>query len=441
MAHKTMLADHDLASILDPVYTAQSSFTLSYGGESALHQPIHVLYGGAHLFTSDTPRKLSALALKCFEQYAPDRQAFASAMDIEDQPLVLNTQVYERLSRKLAAAPIEDLRIDFEDGYGYRSDTEEDNDAVRTGAELAKAHAAASLPNYCGIRIKPFDRQSGKRAIRTLDLFIGSIHQAIGAPRIPMNFVVTLPKVVLPQQVKALSKVLSTLEEHHRLERNCIKIELMIEQPQVLIDHTGQCALMDLVAAGEGRCRGVHFGAYDFTAACGVVASDQRLDHALCDFARQVMQTALAQTGVWLSDGATTILPVPFQKDENAKIVLNGWRIHYKNVYRALQNGFYQGWDLHPAQIPARYAALYAFFLTGLPEMSKRLRTFVERAGRATLLGDQFDDAATGQGLLNYFLRALDCGAISQDDLIETGLTIEDLRLRNFAQILQNRRR
>ncbi|HEY9792869.1 MAG TPA: hypothetical protein V6D22_20885 [Candidatus Obscuribacterales bacterium] len=449
MSVKTMLADHDVTAIIDQVLNAHTVYSATYAGEGTLHQPIHTVYGGAHLFTADTPKKLASLALKSFETYAHDRAAFSNAMDLHQQPLA--TQVYERLSRKLAAMPIEDLRIDFEDGYGYRSDGEEDQHAINTGEAVAKARASGTLPTYCGIRIKPLDRHAAKRAIRTLDLFIGSMRQAIGSPRLPTNFVVTLPKVMLPQQVKALSKVLGTLEERHRLERNSIKIELMIEQPQAIIDKTGKCALLDLVNAGEGRCRGVHFGAYDYTAACGVVAADQRLDHPACDFARNVMQIALAQTGIWLSDGATTILPTPpyenttttsaLQKEENARVVHNAWRAHYKNVYRALQNGYYQGWDLHPAQIPARYAALYAFFLTSLPEMSKRLRVFMERAGRASLVGDKFDDAATGQGLLNYFLRAADCGAISQGDLIETGLTIEDMRIRSFSQILENRRK
>jgi hypothetical protein len=219
----------------------------------------------------------------------------------------------------------------------------------------------------------------------------------------------------------------------------------------VIVDRSGKCILLELVNAGEGRVRGVHFGAYDYTAACGIAASDQKLEHPSCDFARSMMQAALAQTGVWISDGATTILPTPpytdgtalsaSQKDENNRVVHTAWRAHYRNVYRGLQNGFYQGWDLHPAQIPARYAALYAFFLTGLPEMSKRLRNFVEGAGRASLVGSNFDDAATGQGLLNYFLRASDCGAISQGDLIETGLTIEDMRIRSFKEILDSRRK
>jgi hypothetical protein len=110
-------------------------------------------------------------------------------------------------------------------------------------------------------------------------------------------------------------------------------------------------------------------------------------------------------------------------------------------VRRSLEGAFYQGWDLHPAQLPTRYAAVFAFFLEGLDAASARLRNFVEKAGQATLVGEIFDDAATGQGLLNYFLRALGCGAITEPEAVEkSGLTIAELRSRSFGTILRGRR-
>ena len=68
------------------------------------------------------------------------------------------------------------------------------------------------------------------------------------------------------------------------------------------------------------------------------------------------------------------------------------------------------------------------------------MSNFVEKAAQATLIGDVFDDAATGQGLLNYFLRALNCGAVSLDEVARTGLTLEEIQLRSFAAILKARR-
>jgi hypothetical protein len=165
-----------------------------------------------------------------------------------------------------------------------------------------------------------------------------------------------------------------------------------------------------------------------------------------------MMQVALAGTGVWLSDGATNVLPVPRRHEaertlrgreieEDRAIVHNAWKLHYRHIRHSLASGYYQGWDLHPAQLPTRYAALYAFFLEGLDAASARLRNFVEKAGQATLVGEVFDDAATGQGLLNYFLRAIACGAVTESEAVErTGLTLAEFQARSFVKILRNRR-
>ncbi len=117
------------------------------------------------------------------------------------------------------------------------------------------------------------------------------------------------------------------------------------------------------------------------------------------------------------------------------------WKLHYDHVRHSLANGFYQGWDLHPAQLPTRYAALYSFFLEGLDAASARLKAFVAKAGQATLVGEVFDDAATGQGLLNYFLRASECGAITEKEAVErSGLTVGELKGRSFVKILKGRK-
>jgi hypothetical protein len=122
-------------------------------------------------------------------------------------------------------------------------------------------------------------------------------------------------------------------------------------------------------------------------------------------------------------------------------VVHRAWRLHYEHVRQSLVNAYYQGWDLHPAQLVTRYAAVYGFFLEGLGAASERLRNFVQKAAQATLVGEVFDDAATGQGLLNYFLRAVNCGALTEDEALErSGLTLDELRGRSFVKILKNRR-
>jgi len=128
------------------------------------------------------------------------------------------------------------------------------------------------------------------------------------------------------------------------------------------------------------------------------------------------------------------------QKRENMEIVHRAWKKGYDHIRHSLWNGYYQGWDLNPAQLPMRYAAVYSFFLEGSHLAVDRLKTFVEKAARATLTGDVFDDAATGQGLLNYFLRALNCGAISEKEIEQAGLTLDEIRTRSFKKILEMRK-
>jgi hypothetical protein len=148
------------------------------------------------------------------------------------------------------------------------------------------------------------------------------------------------------------------------------------------------------------------------------------------------MQVALAGTGIWLSDGATNVMPIG-----SREVVHRAWRLHASHIRHSLVGGFYQGWDLHPAQLPSRYAAVYAFFLEGLDAASERLKNFIDKAAQATLVGDVFDDAATGQGLLNYFLRAMNCGAITEHEAVAmSGLTLSELQTRSFMQILTRRR-
>jgi hypothetical protein len=185
----------------------------------------------------------------------------------------------------------------------------------------------------------------------------------------------------------------------------------------------------------------------------GITAAHQGMLHPSCDFAKNVMQVALSGTDLWLSDGATNVMPVAphraaagatlsaSERAGNAAAIHAAWKLHADQVRHSLVGGFYQGWDLHPAQLPTRYAAVFAFFLEGLNPASDRLKNFVQKAAQATLVGDVFDDAATGQGLLNYFLRALNCGAINEKEAVEmSGLSVAELRSRSFAKILAGRR-
>lgn len=420
---------------------ANAAFASVYPGERATRQPVHTVYGGAHLFQAGSAQKLGALAIRSLEEYAPDARTFTELLEL---PPSLSDFIYARVLEKLRREPVEDFRIDFEDGYGNRSDQEEDRHAEACAREILKGIETRSLPPFIGIRIKPLSEEFRERAVRTLDVFLTALEG-----KLPEGFVVTLPKVVIPEQVAALADLLEILEQRGGFARGSLRIELMIETPQAILGSHGASTLPELAQAAKGRCVSAHFGTYDYTAGCGIAAAHQQHKHPACDFARHMMQVAFAGTGITLSDGATNVLPVAPHRDrsltaeqikENRTVVHHAWKLHFAHVWHSLAHGYYQGWDLHPAQLPTRFAAVYTFFRTALLPAAERLRNFVAQAARATLAGDIFDDAATGQGMLNFFLRGIGCGALTEQDALATGLALEELRLRSFAKILERRR-
>jgi citrate lyase beta subunit len=346
----------------------------------------------------------------------------------------LAEKVHPRVVEKLQREPVEDLRIDFEDGYGARVDEEEDGHARACAEDAARGHREGTLPPFWGIRIKPMTEELRARSMRTLDVFLTELLERTSWV-LPSGFVITLPKLQVPAHGAALADLLDVLEPKLRLKAGSLRFEIMIEQTQAVIDAQGRVAIPALVAACRGRCVAAHLGTYDYTASCGITAAHQQMMHPSCDFAKACMQASLGGTGIWLSDGATNVMPVG-----DFATVHAAWRLQAQHVRHSLEGGFYEGWDLHPAQLVARYAAVYAFYLEALPAATARLSSFVAKAAQATLVGDVFDDAATGQGLLNFFLRGLSCGAIRESEALATGLTLPELQSRSFVKILAGRR-
>jgi len=436
---------------LDALAAANAAFMRAYPGERAARQPVHTFYGGAHLFKADTIPRLGELALRSFEAYAPDPATLAAGVGLAATTTLGDgdlAALYERVRAKLQREPIEDFRLDFEDGFGARPDAEEDAVAASSAREVASALASGQLPPFIGIRIKSFGEEWKSRGARTLGIFIDTLLAATGG-RLPDNFVVTLPKITVAEQARAVVRLLEILERRHNLPAGTLRMEIMIEVNQALLGPDGRSPLPGFLAACEGRCTAAHFGTYDFTASCNITAAYQSMAHPMCDLSKGLMILAYAGTGIFLSDGATNVMPVgphrgdalsPAQMVENRNAVHAAWQISHRHIRRSLEGGLYQGWDLHPAQLPVRYATCFAFFREGFGPAGERLRNFVEKAAQATLVGEVFDDAATGQGLLNYFLRALNCGAIDLDEIARTGLTRDEVELRSFAKILAARR-
>ncbi|MBA2703717.1 MAG: phosphoenolpyruvate kinase [Blastocatellia bacterium] len=478
---KTSLTESAIRDLSAKLQQATSDFVVKYPGETGKRQPVHTVYGGAHLFKSDSASRLGALARRSLDQFAPDFIAFAKAIglpgaeelpesaeegnglraDLENNSETVRQKnktawlahtIYNRVNEKLRREPVEDFRIDFEDGYGNRPDEEEDGHAAAAAAEVAQGILNSTLPPFIGIRIKPLTEELRARSMRTLDIFVSTLVEKSGG-KLPDNFVVTLPKITIPEQVSALADLFESLEQSTGLASNSLKLEMMIETTQSIINSSGEINLPLLLAAARGRCVAAHFGTYDYTASCSITAAHQHMMHPACDFAKNIMQVSFAGTGIWLSDGATNIMPVaphrfseggtPLtaeQINENREVVHRAWKLHYRHIQHSLETAFYQGWDLHPAQLPTRYAAVYSFFLDSLDAASERLKNFVEKAAKATLVGDVFDDAATGQGLLNYFLRAINSGALTEEEAVElSGLTVAELRSGSFVKILNNR--
>jgi len=439
--------------------------------QSQIRNPVHVVYGGADRFSAQTPAKFGKLALQSIGNYAPNFVEFANAMwlkgcdtlpiyedvvaDLEFK-LIENAEmvkqenysawfawtIYNRVIEKLKREPIEDFRIDFEDGYGIRSDEEEDSHAILASTELVNSFLNQTITLFCGFRIKSFQAETFQRAVRTLELFLTNLLEKTNNI-LPENFVVTLPKITRAEEVTVLDELLTEFEKQNNLAPNSIKIEIMIETPEAILE------IKNLAEAAKDRIVAAHFGAYDYTASFGITAVHQHLKHDACNFARNVMQIALSPLGIRLSDSVTTEMPVPIHKGENLtnqqikenkQVVHQAWRLHFNNVTHSLTNGFYQSWDLHPAQLVARYAAVYSFFLESFDEQSIRLKRFLDKATKATMSGNQFDDAASAQGLLNYCIRAVSCGALSESEVLKAAnLTLEELNSGSFVKIMEGR--
>jgi citrate lyase beta subunit len=349
-----------------------------YPGERPGRQPVHTVYVPADRVVADLVPAWGAAAL--------------AALD-GNPPLPFPADLEDRVRVKLATEPIEDLRVDFEDGYGVRDDATEDG-AVRSAAA---ALTGGVLPPFVGIRIKSLEAPTRHRAIRTLDLWLSCY---------PGPFTITLPKVSGPEQVTAMVVLCEKLETAYDLPTSMLRFEVQIELPSAVLGADGTATVARLITAAAGRCTGLHYGTYDYSAAAGIAAAYQSMDHPVADHAKATMQAAAAGTGVRLSDGSTNILPVGAPDQVHA-----AWQLHARLVRRSLERGFYQGWDLHPAQLPTRYAATYAFFRDGRDAAVTRLRRYLDRRS-----GGILDEPATARALAGFLLRGLDCGALDGGD-------------------------
>ncbi|WTB92236.1 HpcH/HpaI aldolase/citrate lyase family protein [Streptomyces cellulosae] len=381
-----------------------------YPGDPGTRQPVHTVYVPGDQFGAGTVRAWGDQALAALDEHAPDAVSFGAVLGMDG---ALAEDVYARVRAKLEREPVEDLRIDFEDGYGHRPDAEEDATAARAARLVAEASAygtAATAAPWTGIRMKCMEVAVRDRGIRTLDIFLTGLMRSGG---LPDGLVLTLPKVTYAEQVAAMARLLDAFEKTWGLAPGRIGFEIQIETSQSILAADGTATVARMIQAADGRATGLHYGTFDYSACLGVSAAYQSSDHPAADHAKAVMQVAAAGTGVRLSDGSTNVLPVG-----TTEKVHDAWRLHYGLTRRALARAYYQGWDMHPAHLPTRYAAVFAFYREGFATAAARLRRYAGRAG-----GDVMDEPATAKALAGYLLRGLDCGALDEAEVArESGL-------------------
>lgn len=395
----------EISASLAPV---DAELARRYPGDPGTRQPVHTVYVPGDAFAADTVRSWGDRALAALDEHAPDAAALAAVLGLPDE---LADPVYTRVRAKLEREPIEDLRVDFEDGYGPRPDAEEDEAAARAARLIAEAYAEGTAAPWTGIRMKCMEAGVRDRGIRTLDVFLTGLMEAGG---LPDGLVLTLPKVTYAEQVTAMVRLLEAFERARGLTPGRLGFEIQIETSQAILAADGTATVARMIQAAEGRATGLHYGTFDYSACLGVSAAHQAADHPAADHAKAVMQVAAAGTGVRVCDGSTNVLPVgPTTQVHDA------WRLHYGLTRRALARAYYQGWDMHPGHLPTRYAAVFAFYREGFAQTAERLSRYAGRAG-----GDVLDEPATAKALSGHLLRGLDCGALDTAEVTAaTGLT------------------
>ncbi|HET9649725.1 MAG TPA: aldolase/citrate lyase family protein [Microlunatus sp.] len=409
----TRLDDATLTGLDERLAETDAFLARAYPGEDGRRQPVHTVYVGADRYTPALPAEWGVAAA---DVVAAHGGIEALCAEVGLDPALAET-VAPRVEAKLSREPIEDLRCDFEDGYGDRGDAAEDADAVRVARAVAEAVSRGVAPAFIGLRFKCFEAPTRRRGVRTLDLFLSTL---LEAGELPENLVLTFPKVSTVSQVQAMVSVCEAYEAAAGLPAGRLRFEIQVETPQLIMGADGAAAVAAAIHAGAGRVSSLHYGTYDYSASLGISAEYQSLAHPGADYAKAVMQAAAAGTGVHLADGSTNILPLG---DPDA--VRAAWRLHYGLVRRGLERAFYQGWDLHPHQLPTRYIANFAFYREGFGRAAQRLATYLGKAESAIM-----DEPATARALARYLYRGYACGALDESEITAScGATPAQLEL------------
>jgi hypothetical protein len=230
-----------------------------------------------------------------------------------------------------------------------------------------------------------------------VDVFL----ESLGPP--PPGFIITLPRVSALEHVQAMADLCERLEQAHGLDEGSLCFEIQVETTRSIFDRAGIARIPHLVAAGEGRCVGLHYNTYAFSQSVGIAAELADLDHPTAHLAKAMLLIATAESGIRLSDSISTALPVG-----DTATVQAAWALHAVLARQGMEGGIYHGWDAHPAQLPTRFGAAFTFFRRALP-------TAVDRLGRRLSRG--VDEPTEIRALARFLLRGLDCGAFDDSDV------------------------
>ncbi|UBV12783.1 DUF6986 family protein [Mycolicibacterium fortuitum] len=412
------LDDAVLADVDRRLAAADAQLVNHYPGNDGRRQPIHTVYVPGNRYSATTPADWGSAALAAAKE-GGGLDAVAALVGASTGTGCEPETLAVLVETKLTTEPIEDLRIDFEDGYGTFDDATEDADVAQAIAALRISLDTGTSTPFVGTRFKCFEAGTRARGLRTLDMFVSGLVESGG---LPDGLTLTLPKVTSVDQVEAMVAVARALEAANGLPDGRIRFEVQVETPQAILGADGRAPVAQFIHAGQGRVSSLHYGTYDYSASLGIAAAYQSMEHPAADHAKNVMQLAVAGTGVHMSDGSTNILPVGDPDN-----VAMAWKLHARLVRRHLERGIYQGWDMHPAQLVTRYLATYAFYRGAFGPAATRLPNYVHQLDSTVM-----DEPATARALANVIHRGSVCGALTTDE-IETATDIPKSTVRDIA--------
>jgi hypothetical protein len=401
-----ILDDRVLSEVDARLAEADALLTSRWPGLIPGVQPVHTVYVPIDAYRRGLAVDWGRAALASARQANP-----AAGQEVDEAAVVAvaaavglpdDAGLARAVVAKLRSAPIEDLRLDAEDGYGDHPERES-ADVVEAATILAGEVADGTAPSRVGIRFKCLEAPTRRRGLESLELFLSTLLRQAG--RLPQGLRLTCPKVTSVEQVAVMASVLEHLEVGLGLAAGTLTFEVQAETPQVVLCADGTITAARMLDAGQGRISGVHYGTYDYSAALGVDGAYQASDHPVADQAKDLLQLALAGTAVELSDGSTNLVP-------DGPGAVHAWREHARLVTRHLRRGIRQGWDLHPAQLVTRYLATYAYYRDGYEATASRLSAYLGGVG-----GDVMDEPATARALAAFLMRGVACGALSAAEL------------------------